>query len=94
MSQNMRRDYSNSGKYAGLIMLGEVILMEDDGEIYESKAIVFNTGSVNVNGKNLRAVICFAKATVDFILDNKLIGKGVKTHPPPSSAHATEKRGR
>eukprot|EP00798_Chlamydomonas_sp_ICE-L_P013297 gene13297-19140_t len=94
ISQNMRRDYSNSGKYAGLIMSGEVILTEDDDEIYESKAIVFNTGSVNVNGKNLRAVMCFAKATVDFILDNHLIGKGVNTRPPPSSAHATEKRGR
>eukprot|EP00798_Chlamydomonas_sp_ICE-L_P017449 gene17449-23753_t len=93
MSQNMRRDYSNSGKYAGLIMSGEVILTEDDDEIYESKAIVFNTGSVNVNGKNLRAVMCFAKATVDFILDNKLIGKGVN-RSPSSSAHATEKSGR
>eukprot|EP00798_Chlamydomonas_sp_ICE-L_P025497 gene25497-11153_t len=43
MSQNMRRDQSNSGKYAGLIMSGEVILTEDDDEIYESKAIVFNS---------------------------------------------------
>eukprot|EP00798_Chlamydomonas_sp_ICE-L_P009027 gene9027-16150_t len=93
ISQNMRRDYANSGKYAGLIMSGEVILTEDDDEIYDSKAIVFNTGSVNVNGKNLRAVMCFAKATVDFILDNKLIGKGL-TRSPSSSAHATEKIGR
>eukprot|EP00798_Chlamydomonas_sp_ICE-L_P029922 gene29922-17990_t len=93
MSQTMRRDYANSGKYAGLIMSGEVILTEDDDEIYESKAIVFNTGSVNVNGKNLRAVMCFAKATVDFILDNKLIGKGLN-RSPSSSAHATEKLGR
>ena len=93
ISQNMRRDYANSGKYAGLIMSGEVILTEDDDEIYDSKAIVFNTGSVNVNGKNLRAVMCFAKATVDFILDNKLVGKGL-TRSPSSSAHATEKIGR